>query len=96
MVFRDPYFLDFLVLCAGKTEGHVRLLKLEESGIHAAQYLTELPPQELLERKLYDAIRLARERLARQQQEQQAPALLPSPATPVSVAKPRKRKTTDN
>lgn len=31
-----------LILCAGKTEGHVRLLKLEESGIHAAQYLTEL------------------------------------------------------
>ena len=58
-----------LVLCAGKTEGHVRLLRLEESGIHAAQYLTELPPREVLERKLHDAIRLARERLARQPQE---------------------------
>ncbi len=58
-----------LVLCAGKTEGHVRLLRLAESGIHAAQYLTELPPREVLERKLHDAIRLARERLARQPQE---------------------------
>jgi predicted nuclease of restriction endonuclease-like (RecB) superfamily len=57
-----------LVLCAGKTEGHVRLLRLEDSGIRAAQYLTELLPKEILERKLHDAIRLARERLARQAQ----------------------------
>jgi len=80
-----------LILCAGKTEGHVRLLKLEESGIHAAQYLTELPPQEVLERKLLDAIHLARERLARQAQHQ-----LPGPALPVpekpSRAKSKKRK----
>jgi predicted nuclease of restriction endonuclease-like (RecB) superfamily len=54
-----------LILCAGKTEGHVRLLRLDESGIRAAQYLTELPPREVLERKLHDAICLARERLAR-------------------------------
>lgn len=52
-----------LILCAGKTEGHVRLLRLDESGIHAAQYLTELPPKDILEKKLYDAIRLARQRL---------------------------------
>ena len=52
-----------LILCAGKTEGHVRLLRLGESGIHAAQYLTELPPREVLEKKLYDAIRIARQRL---------------------------------
>jgi hypothetical protein len=31
-----------------------------------AEYLTELPPRELLERKLHDAILLAREQLARQ------------------------------
>jgi predicted nuclease of restriction endonuclease-like (RecB) superfamily len=68
-----------LVLCAGKTEGHVRLLRLGESGIHAAQYLTELPPREVLEKKLYDAIRLARERLARQAQEQPRPPSLPAP-----------------
>ena len=79
-----------LVLCAGKTEGHVRLLRLEESGIRAAQYLTELPPQKLLERKLHDAIRLARERLARQQQEQPRPPGLPAPEKP--FGKTRKRK----
>ena len=41
-----------LILCAGKTEEHVRLLRLGESGIRAAQYLTELPPRKILERKL--------------------------------------------
>ncbi|NUQ63141.1 MAG: DUF1016 domain-containing protein [Pirellulales bacterium] len=84
-----------LVLCAGKTEGHVRLLRLEESGIRAAQYLTELPPQDVLERKLHDAIRLARERLARQQEEESAVPALSAPEKPAR-RKRRKRKTTDN
>jgi predicted nuclease of restriction endonuclease-like (RecB) superfamily len=79
-----------LVLCAGKTEGHVRLLRLEESGIHAAQYFTELPPLELLEQKLLDAMHLARERLARQQQEEQSPPRLQ--ATETKVSKRSKRK----
>jgi hypothetical protein len=83
-----------LVLCAGKTEGHVRLLRLDESGIRAAQYLTELPPQEVLERKLQDAIRLARERLARQAQEERPVRSLPASEPPTAAkSKPRKRKT---
>jgi predicted nuclease of restriction endonuclease-like (RecB) superfamily len=80
-----------LILCAGKTEGHVRLLKLEDSGIHAAQYLTELPPQEVLEQKLYDAIRLARERLARQAQDQSSVPHLPT-LEPPPPSKSRTRK----
>ena len=52
-----------LILCAGKSEEHVRLLKLEESHIRVAEYLTELPPRELLERKLLQAIQAARHRL---------------------------------
>jgi predicted nuclease of restriction endonuclease-like (RecB) superfamily len=68
-----------LVLCAGKTEGHVRLLRLEESGIRAAQYLTELPSQEILEKKLLDSIRLARQRLAAQAQNQPPLPKLPAP-----------------
>jgi predicted nuclease of restriction endonuclease-like (RecB) superfamily len=52
-----------LILCAGKSDEHVELLKLDETGIHVAAYLTELPPRELLEKKLHDALRLARERL---------------------------------
>ncbi|MCU0881028.1 MAG: DUF1016 domain-containing protein, partial [Pirellulaceae bacterium] len=70
-----------LVLCAGKTDEHVRLLRLEDSGIRVAQYLTELPPQELLERKLHEMIRLARERLARQSQDQLPGPALPAPET---------------
>ena len=52
-----------LILCAGKSAGHVELLELEASGIRVAEYLTELPPRPLLERKLEDAIALARRRL---------------------------------
>lgn len=54
-----------LILCADKSEEHVRLLRLDESGIRVAAYLTELPPRKLLEKKLHDAIRLARQRLTR-------------------------------
>jgi predicted nuclease of restriction endonuclease-like (RecB) superfamily len=52
-----------LILCADKADEHVELLRLDQSGIRVAQYLTELPPRELLEKKLHDAIRLARTRL---------------------------------
>jgi predicted nuclease of restriction endonuclease-like (RecB) superfamily len=55
-----------LILCADKSEEHVELLRLEESGIRVAQYLTELPPRELLVRKLHDSIIRARERLSAQ------------------------------
>ncbi|WP_373650741.1 YhcG family protein [Schlesneria sp. DSM 10557] len=54
-----------LILCADKSQEHVELLRLNESGIRVAQYLTELPPRELLEKKLHDSILIARERLAR-------------------------------
>jgi predicted nuclease of restriction endonuclease-like (RecB) superfamily len=53
-----------LILCAEKTAEHVELLQLETSGIRVAEYLTELPPRPLLEAKLHDAIRLAREQIA--------------------------------
>ena len=43
-------------------QGHVELLELEASGIRVAEYLTGLPPRPLLERKLHDAINLARRR----------------------------------
>jgi predicted nuclease of restriction endonuclease-like (RecB) superfamily len=56
-----------LILCAEKTTEHVELLQLEKSGIRVAQYLTELPPKKLLLKKLHEAIRTAREQLARRQ-----------------------------
>jgi len=53
-----------LVLCAGSSVGHIELLELEASSIRVAEYLTELPPRELLEQKLKVAVAIARERLA--------------------------------
>ena len=49
---------------AEKSAEHVELLRLEESGIRVAEYLTELPPRRLLESKLHEAVRMARERIA--------------------------------
>jgi len=56
-----------LILCADKSAEHVELLQLEKSGIRVAQYLTELPPRKVLEHKLHEAIRIAREQLATRQ-----------------------------
>jgi predicted nuclease of restriction endonuclease-like (RecB) superfamily len=53
-----------LILCAGKSTEHVELLELEASSIRVAEYLTELPPREVLEQKLKAAVTIARERLA--------------------------------
>ena len=53
-----------IILCAGKRQEHVELLATEKSGIHVATYLTNLLPKAELERKLHEAVRLARERLA--------------------------------
>lgn len=53
-----------LILCAGKNREAVELLELEKSSIHVAEYLTALPPREVLERKLHEAVASARGRLA--------------------------------
>ena len=51
-----------LILCAGKAAEHIELLQLDKSGIRVADYLTELPARELLQRKLHEAVQLAQER----------------------------------
>jgi predicted nuclease of restriction endonuclease-like (RecB) superfamily len=53
-----------LVLCAGRSQERVELLRLGEHGIHVAEYMTELPPQDLLKAQLHEAIERARERVA--------------------------------
>ena len=53
-----------LILCAGKKRETVEYLNLGASGIHVAEYLTELPSRELLTKRLHEAVRLARLRLA--------------------------------
>ena len=52
-----------LILCTGKNEEHVELLQLEKSNIKVAEYLTLLPPKEVLEEKLQKAIAIARNRI---------------------------------
>jgi predicted nuclease of restriction endonuclease-like (RecB) superfamily len=54
-----------LILCAEKSSEYVELLELEKTGIRVAQYLTELPPQEVLQGKLHDAIQIASQSLPR-------------------------------
>lgn len=52
-----------LILCAGKKTERIELLELGRSGIHVAEYLTELPSKEILQEKLHKAIKHARQRL---------------------------------
>ncbi|MGE0126973.1 MAG: YhcG family protein [Blastocatellales bacterium] len=53
-----------LILCAGKKRETVEYLNLGASGIHVAEYLTELPPRELLAERLHQAVVRARLQLA--------------------------------
>jgi hypothetical protein len=55
-----------LILCAGKKRETVEVLELEPRGIHVAEYLTELPPRELLEQRLHEAVVRARWQLEKQ------------------------------
>lgn len=49
-----------LILCAGKSSERIELLELGAAGIHVSEYLTELPPKALLEKRLRLAIAGAR------------------------------------
>lgn len=51
-----------IILCTGKKEEQIELLELEKSGIHVAEYLTVLPPKEILQHKLHQAIEYAKSR----------------------------------
>jgi predicted nuclease of restriction endonuclease-like (RecB) superfamily len=52
-----------LILCAGKSNEHIELLQLENSNIKVADYLTQLPDKQILEKKLRTAIEIAKQRL---------------------------------
>ena len=52
-----------IILCAGKKRETVEYLDLDTRGIHVAEYLTDLPPREVLEERLHRAIEAARNRL---------------------------------
>ena len=53
-----------LILCAGQSRETVELLDLEKAGIRVSSYWTDVLPKEQLQRKLHDAVLLARARLA--------------------------------
>jgi predicted nuclease of restriction endonuclease-like (RecB) superfamily len=53
-----------IILCAGKKRETVEYLDLDARGIHVAEYITELPPREILQERLRRAIEAARSRLA--------------------------------
>lgn len=52
-----------IILCSGKKQEQIELLELDASGIHVAEYLTSLPPREVLQAKLHEAIARSRARL---------------------------------
>jgi len=52
-----------IILCSGKKQEQIELLELDASGIHVAEYLTALPPKEVLQAKLHEAIARSRARL---------------------------------
>lgn len=52
-----------IILCAGKKRETVEYLDLGRSGIHVAEYLTELPPREVLQKRFHHAIAIARAQL---------------------------------
>lgn len=52
-----------IILCAGKKQEQIELLELDGTGIHVAEYLTELPPKAVLEQRLHQAMVNARLRM---------------------------------
>jgi len=53
-----------IILCAGKKQEQIELLELGRSGIHVAEYLTTLPPKDVLQKKLQSAITFSRKRIS--------------------------------
>lgn len=51
-----------LLLCTEGSEEQIELLQLDKSGIKVAQYLTELPPKELLQNQLKKGLQAAKEK----------------------------------
>ncbi len=52
-----------LILCTGKNQEHIELLKLDQSNIRVADYLTILPSKEILQNKLHKAINKAQQKI---------------------------------
>ncbi len=65
-----------LILSGEKNREQIELLQLDRGEIRVAEYLVELPPREMLEAKLHEATRMAREgRLRRVQRDDERHSL---------------------
>jgi predicted nuclease of restriction endonuclease-like (RecB) superfamily len=77
-----------IVLCGGKDNEQVSLLRLDAKGIRIAEYLTDMPSRHVLAGKLHQAIRLAREQLVRRQRPgecREARCGLPAVSAPLPI-----------
>ena len=61
-----------IILCAGRNTEQIELLELGTAGIHVAEYLTVLPPPEVLREKLHKAIETARARIEAREDDEDA------------------------
>jgi hypothetical protein len=52
-----------LILCSEKSHERIELMELGKSSIRVTEYLTVLPPRELLAKKLHEAIHQAQARM---------------------------------
>jgi len=52
-----------LILCAEKENEEIELMGLDKGNIRVAEYWAELPPKEILEKKLHKALEIARNRI---------------------------------
>lgn len=53
-----------LLLCTEGSEEQIELLQLDKAGIKVAQYITELPPREVLQHQIQKSLAAAKARLA--------------------------------
>ncbi len=53
-----------IILCADASTQRIEVLELAGRGIHIGKYLTQLPPRKLLEKRLKQAVEMARARFA--------------------------------
>ena len=53
-----------IILCADASTQRIEVLELAGRGIHIGKYLTALPPRKLLEKRLKQAVAMARARFA--------------------------------
>jgi isocitrate dehydrogenase kinase/phosphatase len=51
----------YCFLCTDKDQQEVEVFDLDASGIHVAEYWTELPPKEIFEQKIQDILKHSRE-----------------------------------